>query len=280
MNLNNYKKVLFIVFLLLIGYHIFLYTQEDHYSIYNNLYGFLSSFIYFIGAIAGLVSVKKFGTSSFVSKSVLFLSLASLVYTIALWIWSYFAIFTEVDIPYPSIADMFYLLFPVFGTIGVVMLLKIYEVKFSKKNTLLLLLLISASAFITNHFIGFPTFDSSEPWISAFDTGFVFGDFVVLSVASIALLLAGGKITSGLFFVILSFFTQGIGDFFFSYQIENDTFWDGNFSDFLFTLSGFFMSLGIISIIKYFQNTNPKAELQQNHQDMEPQLSDPTPRAF
>jgi len=276
MNSQKYKKILLIISILLIGYHIFLYSLSDHETIWNNLVGLTTAVTYLIGSWYGFRNVKKIGSDSFVGKSILALSWGALMYGIASIIWAYY-VFAGLD-PYPSLADVAFLPYYPLAIIGTLMLLKVYKTKFNLKTNISLFLLLALSYWISESFLGLPVFDNSSPWSSAFDVSYTLGNFFIISVAVITLYIAGGKIMKGLLILSFSFLTQAIGDFYFLTKIEAGTWWDGSMGDVFFSLSGILLSYGIIQVVEDFRSR--KQVPQQNHPDMEPQLSDPTPRAF
>lgn len=263
--MNTIKKhVLFlnIFFLLIIFYHIYLYSIEDHFTIWNNIYGIVTSFIPIYGGIFGLLSIRKFKKDSLISKAILLLSISGILYGIATLTWGLVATFTQNDLPYPSIADFFYIIYYFIAGAGALLLLKIYTIRFNSKVLLQFLGIMIISGFITFHFLGLPGFDNSDPFTSIFDTFYVLGDFFLFAITLIALLIAGGKMTKSILFLVISFTSQIIGDFFFLYMIENDLFWDGSYGDFFFTLSGLTLSFGIIYLVRDFylnRNTSPQS---------------------
>ena len=263
--MNTIKKhVLFlnIFFILIIFYHIYLYSIEDHFTIWNNLYGIVTSFVPMYGGIFGLLSIRKFKKDSLVSKAILLLSISAVFYGVATLTWGLVATFTHDDLPYPSISDLFYTVYYFIAGAGALLLLKIYSLRFNSKVFLQFLGILIISGYITFHFLGLPGFDNSDPYTSIFDTFYVLGDFFLFAITLIALLIAGGKMTKSILFLVISFTTQIIGDFFFLYMIENDLFWDGSYGDFFFTLSGLTLSIGIIYLVRDFylnRNTSPQS---------------------
>lgn len=257
LNLRKHLTIISILFIGIIFYHLFLYSQLPlKETVWNNLYGLISSLIYFYGAFIGIMGARAIGFSSTIGRSLAFLSLASLLYAVGVSIWGYLATFTAINVDelYPSVADNFYLMYYPLSALGVIMLLKMYKIKINFKTVLQLTVLIGISFFITQYFLDFLNYDAE---VSAYEnfitTAYSLGDLILISISLITIFLAGGKIIKALILIVFSFLVQAGGDFYFSYLEDNELFWDGHFADFLFTLSGFLLTLGIIEIIKRFR---------------------------
>lgn len=259
MNPKIHFKILLIFLVLLIFYHLFLYSIDKHDTIWNDLYGPISALIYLYGAIYGYTQAVRYKLGGHIAKAVYFFSSGALTYSIALFIWGYLVLFPfqDIELPYPSIADYFYLTFAILGTIGLLITLKIYNFHITKTKTLLSAVGLIASVLITGQLIGFPEFASDEGFsVSIMNNAYIFSDILVCWLAITTLIIARGRMTRVLQLVTLSFFTQFIGDMIYTKQINIDTFWDGSISDFFFSLSGMFISFTIIYIIKEFKPTN------------------------
>lgn len=249
MKLNHYKTLLYLFFAATIGYHFFLNSLPEHNTIWNNIYGMVTTPLYLIGSVAGFMYLKKIGLKSYVGKSVLLLSISTLFYSIGLFYWGYLVTFTGIEIPYPSFGDILFVLYGPLAGIGLLILFRIYRIEITTKKTVQLLLLLLISGAITYFFIGLPVFDGSNAAF-AFNLGYVLSDFVILSISLAAITLSGGRISGAIVLIALSFLMQAIGDFLFTYQTAQDTFWDGNTADLFFSISGLLLSLGIIKIIR------------------------------
>lgn len=257
MNTDNrfklHAKILIVAFIALLGYTLYLYTKDEHFGLANDIYGPLYAFFYVYGAIYGLIYVKKIGLNSYLGNSIVAFSFAGLTYASALLIWGYLVLQagSSDDLPYPSIADISYLMIYPCAFIGSYYLLKIYQINISRKSILFAVVGVIISGFLSYYFIGLEAFEASASWYV--DLAFVLGDWVVVSIALAILLITGGKVSRGLLFIILFAVSQGIGDFIYTYQINTETFWDGSISDVFFALSGLFLSLGILDIVNKFR---------------------------
>lgn len=255
-NYITHLKILSGIFILIIFYHFYLYSLTDHFGAPNDYYGPISAIIYLYGAVYGLIHLKKYKLGGRIAKAISLYSLGAIAYSTALFIWGYlvFVLPEDMELPYPSSADYFYLLFFPLCALGLMTTLKIYNLQITKKMTFTLIAGLLVAIAITGKYIGLPAFDFTESLNAGIiNDAYIFADIILLWLAITTFIVAGGKITKGLFFVALSFLTQFIGDIFYTNQIVEETFWDGNYTDFIFTLSGLFISLAIVYTIKEFR---------------------------
>src|SRR3990167_4693892 len=89
----------------------------------------------FSGALFGLKNAKLWGGfNSAVGKSIIFLSLGTLTWSIGMLAWNYFIFIAKVEVPYPSWADAAFILSWPLWALGVVYLSKATGVKFALRS--------------------------------------------------------------------------------------------------------------------------------------------------
>ncbi len=118
-------------------------------SYFNDfVYSLLFALIPILSGIIGIISSSKlFGSKSKLGKFSLLIAIAYLMWGIAEVIWFYYEQFLEV-FPYPSIADVFYILayFPIM--LSLIYVIK-WNIKVVTKRLIFNLLLLAITSFIT-----------------------------------------------------------------------------------------------------------------------------------
>ena len=82
------------------------------------------------------------------------------------------------------------------------------------------------------------------------DFGYPLGDAVYVSLAILALILSkkvlGGVMKKPILFLVFALMFQYICDFTFTYQVSKGTWYVGGINDFMYFISYFFMTIGLI----------------------------------
>ena len=104
-----------------------------------------------IGGVFALFAARKYGINNSIGKFLIFTGLGLLSSLIGTLIWDYHIFILGTDTPYPSIADIFYILPTPLIAIGLIFLLNVYSVNIKKKFIWLggLLALILFGTFIS-----------------------------------------------------------------------------------------------------------------------------------
>ena len=213
-----------------------------------------------VGGILGLKnSISWGGTKSIIGRSILFLSLGLLAWGCGMIVWNYYIFFTNIEIPYPSFADVGYVLGLFFLIFGVWQLSKVVGVNFAlrtRRGKLLLLLIplvvIGASIYLLVYVArGGVLIDTSGGYLKLFfDLLYPLGDVVNLTITVSIFLLSlrflGGKYKVPILMLLAGFVMFYIADFSFSYTITVGTYYNGYYPDFLFTTTMFILSLGVV----------------------------------
>jgi len=267
----NYKKLftyLWLIFILLLTYHVVLYfTYNGTENIFNTVFNFAIAVVMVYGGIVGLWGLKQVSMVSFQGRGLFFISLATLGLGIGFLISGFYPLLIGEELPYPSLADYVWLLFTVFNVLAYAYFLKIMKVSVTaKKVVTAIIIFLIAGAFVT-YLIGYPSisFESGLAFNeSFFNFYYSISDLILIALSIIILSIAGGKIYKGLFIYNLGMIFQVIADVVFSYQIELGTAYDGDPADALYTISGFLFSLGIIILIRDLSKRKEPQNLQNN----------------
>jgi hypothetical protein len=258
--LPNYTtKILVAVYLLSIFWWLSLDKNSEVIALSNYLYTFLEGVIPFCSGIYGLFLAKKWGGfSSIIGRSLSFLSLGLISWGVGEIIFAgYYNLLMLVEVPYPSLADVAFIVsWPLWG-IGMIYLSRATGAKIALHNSygrfwimVIPLVSIAFSYYLLVYVARGGVISASEdPTKIFFDLAYPIGDIVILTLATIIYGLSfkyfGGKFRFAIYVLLLGFLVNYFADFSFSYQTTLETFVPGGISDLLFTTAMFAISYGV-----------------------------------
>ncbi len=234
-------------------------------SLSNNLYGVLFlGFIPVFGGLYGLSIARRWGfLKSALGRATVFFSLGLISWGIGTYIFSgVYNFILNVPVPYPSIADVGYILSLPLWVAGMIQLSRAtgarYSLRSSKGKALLLLiptLIIGLSYYLLVTVARGGSLDlslSDGALKFFFDLAYPVGDVVILSIATVIYGLSynyfGGVYKKAIYLILSGFALMYIADFSFSYTTTLDTFYPAGWVDLLFTTAVFVLSLGIMML--------------------------------
>jgi hypothetical protein len=233
---------------------------------YNIFYGFMA----LVGAIYGFKTYKAWGGLKTLIGKVLFLfSLGLLSEWIANIIWAYFNIVLKVEVPYPSIADMFFFAIIPIYFVAIFLLGKASGVNITVKKIrgvfvaiiIPLLMLILAYSLFFKEGIEF-----LDPFKAFFDISYPLGYSITFSATMIVYLLTkkqlGGVMKKVVLSVLVAYLMQFVADYTFLYMALQGTYVNGGMTDFLYSIALFAMPVALINFNKVLYSF--KSELNHN----------------
>lgn len=226
----------------------------------NLYYSVAITIVAFAGGITGVFLSKKWGgRKSAVGKAILLMSLGTTIWSIGSFIWSFYNLALHQEVPYPSLADIGYISAIPLWSVGIFYLAKATGAKISLKriNGRILLVVLPIIATISSYYLLFVIArESSFDWEGGilkifFDLAYPIGDWIILTFAfliwGLSLKYLGGRYRWSVFIILLGFLTMFFADFSFSYTTTVETYYNGSYPDFLFTLAMFLLGFGINS---------------------------------
>ncbi len=259
MKLNKFQIVLCVFFIALTIFWIILnFFINTTTGFYNYLFSFLLSLIPFLAGFLNMFFAKAWGWfKSSIGRAVFFISLGSFSWGCGEIIWSYYNFFQNISAPYPSFADIGFLLAIVFWVLGISNLFRASGASASlmKKSGKYSLVTIPIIVIILSYYLlvhvargGDITTDFNGYLKLFFDLAYPIGDVVILSfvlvISSLSLDYLGGKYKPVIILLLLGFSLMYFADFVFSYTTTVETFYNGNLGDLLFASALFLISLG------------------------------------
>ncbi len=246
-------------FIISLGWTVILTLTGTTTSPFNYGYNLLIGLLFGAGGVIGLLGTRSLASSSRLGKSLFFLSLGNLFQMFGFVTWWYLNTFSHIDIPYPSIADiLFVLVYPCMGY-GLWLLVKIFNEGITKRNLLESVAIGLIAAVIIIGFVNRPDVSKSlDFYTNLFNILYPLGSVLLLSIALVSYRIGEGKIRPVLELYVIALTLYTAADSVFSYLESTNNYWNGNVADMLFAWAGIIMSLGILSFIETFA---PKQEL-------------------
>jgi hypothetical protein len=251
------RNVTILIFLIFTSYWIV--TQifpvyNTHHQIYSfsTIYGLLALW----GALCGLIISKKWGGfRSVIGRAIIMFSLGLLAQEFGQLVYSYYYIVLQLPTAYyPSLGDLGF-----FGSIplyiyGILLLAKASGVKIGLKSfeSKIQAIVIPLGVLILGYslFLQGYNFDWSNPLKVFLDFGYPFGQAIYVSIAILTYLLSkgvlGGVMRNKVRFILFALCIQFLADYTFLYQTSNGSWVDGGINDFIYLISYFIMTLGLL----------------------------------
>ncbi|MFO0704816.1 MAG: hypothetical protein U0517_02440 [Candidatus Andersenbacteria bacterium] len=211
-----------------------------------------------IGGFLGLASARGWGWwSSSIGRSLIFISIGTAAFGGGMIMWNYYLFFKGVEVPYPSMADIFFGSCPLFWTIGIVLLLRSTGAKYAVKKTggKLLVTLLPAIVILVSYYLLFIVARNGTIDVAGgktklfFDFYYPIGDAILLSLTILTYKLTkkyiGGIFKKAMPILLLGFFMMYFADFLFVYMTTKGSYFNGSISDFLYTVTFFILGLGL-----------------------------------
>lgn len=227
-------------------------------SSYRNLvWGASYQLVAIFGGIAGLFISKSWGSlKSVMGRAILSFAIGLLLQSFGQSAFSFYNLALQVDIPYPSIADIGFFGSIPFYIYGIILLAKLSGVAVSLKSFLnqtqavlipLVMLVFSYLFFLREY-----EFDWTNPLKIFLDFGYPLGQAIYVSIAILTYILSkgvlGGIMKSRILFLLLALLIQYIADYNFLYQATYGTWLNGGYGDFIYLLAYLFMALGLLQL--------------------------------
>lgn len=260
MRINKYSSFLLGFTVLIFIYWIGIQSSKITDLPINLLYSFSTAVLAFAGGVFGLLISKHWGGGkSAVGRAILLMSMGTISWSLGNFVWSFYNFVLHQNMPYPSLADIGYVLAVPMWAIGVYYLSQATGVKFSLRRLrgrVLLIVLPIVAAIFSYYFLFVIARNSSievkDGLLKIFlDFYYPIGDWVILTMSfllfGLSLKYLGGKFRLPVFITIIGFIIMFMADFSFSYTTTVGTYYNGNLADLLFALAMFVISIGITS---------------------------------
>lgn len=238
------------IYLLLLGHN-----EDNQHK--NLIWAASYQLIAFLGGIWGLVISRGWGgKKSVMGRAIIAFAVGLLLQTFGQTIFSFYNLFLEIEIPYPSIADIgFFGSIPlyIYGILllakasGVTISLQSYGKKIQAIIIPLIMLALSYYFFLQGY-----EYDGNGPLKAFLDFGYPLGQAIYVAIAILTYILSkkvlGGIMRGRVLFVLLALVAQYVADSNFLYQAINLAWYNGGYGDLLYMFAYVIMALGLLQL--------------------------------
>lgn len=258
------RSTILAIYVLLVIFWLYITFTGSQEGFVNNLFGTLYPVISVLGAVYGFFVAKKWGAwKSVVGRGILLISLGLLGEAFGQWAWSYYTVVKEVEVPYPSVADIGYFsIIPFYGLAmyhfakasGVNINLKSF---FGKLQALIVPITMIVIAYVL--FLKDIEVDFSQPLKTFLDFGYPGFEAIAVSIGILTYSLSrgvlGGRMKPKVLFIVIALIAQYVTDYTFLYTVGIETYYNGGIVDLMYTTSLMLMSLALVSFSKVGDRT-------------------------
>lgn len=230
-------------------WNIFLCINPDRQTPYNYLFNVTYGLMFLLGVIIALVGSKKFSSVTNLRKSLIFYALSLSMYVAGLFIWAFYNLVIKTSIPYPSISDIFFVLFQPFSAIAFVFLIKSFNGKFTLSRLIELVILFVAFFGILYSFLLKGSLSEGLPFLTnALNVFYPAFDAFLVSLAITGIRTEGGNLHPNILIFAFAAIIMAFADTIFAYRTTQEIYWNGDIADTLFFVAASLFTIGIISI--------------------------------
>lgn len=237
-----------ILFGLLVAASIYFHISNTHTTTVNYLFNGATAYLYFA---AGFIALRRRSsmnrpTTDPASRALFYFGCSAMAWALASLVWTFYNLGSDIDVPYPSLADGFFILF--YPTLGLALwnLFKVYQTQVNAKAVVESMFILIISAIAVFLFLRQPDVSAEQGLLAnLLDVAYTLCDVFLVSMAFIALRSGQTKKHYALYLLITFLLLQAAGDFVFTQRNNNDVYFNGDISDVLFAASGFVFALAL-----------------------------------
>lgn len=253
MNSSSSRRIFTIFFTVLLAavlvWGISLQLNPTHGNMSNYLFNTGYALLYGVGGIVGIIGALYVTTNISMGKSFLYLGLAQLSYVVGLLIWSYYNVIAKIQVPYPSPADIFFVLYYPLLAVGCWHLLTMVQSHIHMQHFMEVLAIFFMSAIVIVGFISTPDITSGLSVITrVVNLWYPLGDSLLVAISYLAFRAGHAKFQTGILILMIGLLIQVFADIIFSSRTAAQIYWNGDISDILFALSGWTISFSILNL--------------------------------
>lgn len=211
----------------------------------------VSGTVFLISAFICFGYYKKLGDRGGISTAILATGISNVFFFLGSIVWAYYNFVLNVEIPYPSIADVFYVLMPIALAVAIGSLLQIYRSSTKTSTWLISSIIFVLFGYLIFSTVGAPEISSELSfWNNFFNFAYAISDSLYVGAGIALLVIAGGKAYKGIFVWVLGMLLITAADFLFTYRDALGTLWNGDIADQTYTLSAIVFTYAVILLAK------------------------------
>lgn len=257
-NLTKSTIALLIYYTALVLWWSFIYINGYVDLKSNYLFGAALALIPLFGGVIGIIRSKNWGYfNSHIGKFLMLLSLGLITWSIGTLIFAVYNLFLSVEVPYPSLADVAYIVSWPLWALAMISISFATGMRFQIKRLsgkIFSLSIPLVVAFISYYLLivvarGGEIIFSLEKSKVFFDLAYPLGDVIILTLSLLIYGLSfnylGGTFKKPILIILFGFVLNYFADFSFSYTTTIETFYVGSWVDFIFMTAMMFLAIGV-----------------------------------
>ncbi|MBI1839124.1 MAG: hypothetical protein HYR95_02435 [Candidatus Colwellbacteria bacterium] len=227
------------------------------------------------GGLFGILLSRKWGfLSALLGRAIFFISVGLIMWGLGSLVFSYYNIVQNVEVPYPSLADVGFILAPPFWIIGLFNLGKGigagYKMRTSRGKAIIaaiIMLSLSVSYYLLLSVARGGAFDFTESGILKMTLDVLYPLFDAFLLTIIALIYGlsyqalEGRFKWPIDLLLIGFLAMYLADFSFSYTTTQGTYYSSDWVDLLFLSAMFLLSAGVNALDIQGISSHARAEL-------------------
>jgi hypothetical protein len=246
-----------LLLIVLLFWDAMLFSNPEKTTMLNYWFNAGYGLIYLIAGILGIVYAKRIGLASVFGKAFAFIGGSLISYAIAQFVWLSYNLFSNVEIPYPSVADVFFLLFFPLVFTGFILLLNMYKQSITKKMLIQFAIIVPVVSIISLAVIFKPDISSDLSfWQKTLNIVYPVSDTLLLCLILIMLRISGGYFRSTILFFAAAGTMQLVADFLFTYRSASGTYWNGDIADLFFMIASYLFLLSFVYFMQKMTELN------------------------
>lgn len=240
--------IYFIILIIHLLWTIWLSVTPGHAQPFNYYYNLTSGLFFLLPLIHSLRNIRK---RDGLGRALPLWIVTFTSLTIAQLIWSYYNIFTNTPAPFPGIGDIFWLLYYPCQFIILLSIDTGVKPRWNLENIITFFFLSFVFASFTTSFLFF-TGNLAQPLlVNLLSFTYPLADALL---AALSLTLLQQQRANGfryLTFLTAAYLLTTIGDVLFAHSTSNQSYWNGNFVDFIFVLAHFTLAIAVVQFLNH-----------------------------
>jgi hypothetical protein len=193
-----------------------------------------------VATVLAFVNCRRFGfkLSEGFSRTWIWLAIGMLSWFVGETLWVIYNVFLNIQVPYPSIIDLFYLFAYIPLSLGLFNYFSIFSAGLPKKRLTYAIIALVIALSVVALILFPPVIADKHPALQkAFDIAYPLMDLFLLSGAILGFsIFKGGTIERAWLLIIAGVFLFIAGDILFAFQTGNGTYYNGSIDDMMYVL--------------------------------------------
>ena len=223
--------------------------------------GLLTGVIPFVSGLFGLLYARRWdGLRSSVGRAIVFLSLGMMTWAVGNFIFAYYNLALNVEVPYPSLADASYFASLPLWASGLLNLAAVTGARYKLQKPFgkLLIVLIPAVCAALSYYVLIVVarqgivLEGGAPLKTFFDIAYPVADLILLTITATMFTLSsaylGGKLRLPIRLIFLAFLLNYAADFMFFFTTTRGTYFVGDWTEPLYASAFSLLGIGILLI--------------------------------